>query len=239
MGLKVVLTSRDWFFGSFHVSSPVRPVSFSGLRDPRPRRSFTCSRGSWARFSLITSVHAGSRSVLVGFPRHLRFRPKTPDFASRTCPAMDSPVTGRGLRDSRASLARFSLHFTCPSVVRKSGFRESSVFGHRSPHAKAKTADFASRTCVLPWSVRALLPCSGFVALEGREGNPFGLAQSIVFRCPKVNQRVSVSGATSGRSDMTPCFLSMGCFPDPSKFCASGHALGRMFYVFQRLVGWT
>ena len=84
MGLKVVLTSRDWFFGSFHVSSPVRPVSFSGLRDPRPR-------GSWARFSFLTTAQAGSRvrksgsrdtSVFVhGSPRA---EEKTPDFASRT-----------------------------------------------------------------------------------------------------------------------------------------------------------
>ena len=175
MGLKVVLTSRDWFFGSFHVSSPVRPVSFSGLRDPRPRRSFTCSRGSWARFSLITSVHAGSRvrksgsrdtSVFVhGSPRA---KPKTPDFASRTCVqprsvrslSADSatPVRGGRLRVPVVPRPVLASLQVC-TLVRGSGMlgsRGTSVFVHGSPRAEPKTAYFSSRTCVQPRSVRSL-----------------------------------------------------------------------------------
>jgi len=93
-----------------------RPVTFSGLRDPRPRRSFTCSRGSSARFSFITSVHAGSRVRNVGFPRHLRFRPREPSrgaknsvfFLPNVCPATFRPVTFSGLRDPRPRRS-----FTC------------------------------------------------------------------------------------------------------------------------------
>ena len=169
MGLKVVLTSRDWFFGSFHVSSPVRPVSFSGLRDPRPRRSFTCSRGSWARFSLITSVHAGSRvrksgsrdtSVFVhGSPRA---KPKTPDFASRTCV---QPRSVRSLSaDSATPVRRARLRVpVVPGPVLASLqvcrlVRGSVLVGFpRHLRFRPKTPDFASRTCVQPWSVRSLV----------------------------------------------------------------------------------